>query len=96
MVTTSTIRFLRAEEFRRGDLPREMLDAYRAQSSTSLRNRRNPITLHPESTASREPLLQELRDRLHTQLTALKTNYGIEPAKGETLFSSLSLLCRAM
>jgi hypothetical protein len=98
MVTTSTIRFVRAEEFRRGHLPREILDAYRGQSSMTDTDAspQNMITMHSESMASREQLLHELRDRLHTQLIALKADYGIEPKRGESLFSTWSLLFRAM
>ena len=93
MMTTCTILIACVEEFRSGHLPREILDAYRGPSPRDLPN---PIIMHSESTASREQLLHELRDRLQTQLLALKTDYGIEPARGETLLSTLSLLFRAM
>ena len=98
MVITSTIRFVCAEELREGRLPRETLDAYRAQSSIADADSspQNPITMQSESTASREQLLHDLRDRLQTQLIAIKTDYGIEPARGETVLSTLSLLFRAM
>ena len=47
----------------------------------------NPIIIYPESAVIRQQILQELRDRLDTQLVGLKTEYDIEPIKGELLIS---------
>jgi hypothetical protein len=47
----------------------------------------DPIIIHPESSILRQQILQELRDRLDTQLIELKKEYGIEPTKGKQLIS---------
>jgi len=47
----------------------------------------DPIIIYPESSILRQKILQELRDRLDTQLIELKKEYGIEPTKGKQLIS---------
>ncbi|CAF0888177.1 unnamed protein product [Adineta ricciae] len=44
----------------------------------------DPIALYPESIVDRQQILQELSERLKTQLLELKKEYGLEPTKGNS------------
>ena len=52
----------------------------------------DPIIIYPTSAIIRQQILQELRDRLDTQLIELKKEYDIEPIKGKLLIIFVHIL----
>jgi hypothetical protein len=64
---------------------------YYVVHTLSRATQQGPIVIYPESALIRQQILQELRDRLDTQLIELKKEYHIEPVKGELFISFVRL-----
>ncbi|CAF3131952.1 unnamed protein product [Rotaria sp. Silwood2] len=56
----------------------------------------NPIIIYPKSPTPRQQILQELRDRLDSQLLELNKEYGIEPIKGKASIRQITNKLRTM
>ncbi|CAF4805570.1 unnamed protein product [Rotaria sp. Silwood1] len=56
----------------------------------------NPIIIYPKSPILRKEILQELRDRLDSQLLELNKEYGIEPIKGKASIRQITDKLRTM
>ncbi|UJR22823.1 hypothetical protein I4U23_025853 [Adineta vaga] len=60
------------------------------------KKRPDSIVLHFESVTNRQQILQELSERLDTQLLELNKEYGIEPTKGQSSIRQITEKLRKM